>query len=224
MPTVLLIRHAQASFGASSYDLLSERGHLQAAALRRSLERRRIPAHQVLSGSLSRQSDTARASAGPPALTDSRWNEYDADQVLAHHSTSAARLERAPDDGGPVLTTGEFQVALDAALQRWIEAGSSSGCPEPWPRFLARVNDALDDAIGTLGRGQTALVFTSGGVIAALAAFLIGAPAVAFVALNRVAVNTAITKITIGARGRTLISYNDHGHLEEADPSLVTYR
>lgn len=224
MPTVLLIRHAQASFGASSYDLLSERGRRQTAVLAQCLGRRRVGADRVVSGALCRQSDTARASTKPRPSIDARWNEYDADLVLAHHSTSTARLERAEDAAGPVLTPAEFQAALDEALQRWVEAGSASDCPETWPQFLTRVDDALDDVIGPLGRGQTALVFTSGGVIAALAASLIGAPSEAFVLLNRVAVNTAITKIAIGRRGRTLISYNDHSHLEEADPSLVTYR
>lgn len=42
--------------------------------------------------------------------------------------------------------------------------------------MLIRVNDALDNVISTLGPGQTAFVFSSGGVIAALAACLIGVP------------------------------------------------
>jgi len=61
-------------------------------------------------------------------------------------------------------------------------------------------------------------------VIAALAASLIGQPEHAFVTLNRVSVNTAITKVIIGSRGKTLVSYNDHSHLEEAGSDLVTYR
>jgi broad specificity phosphatase PhoE len=224
LPTVLLIRHAQASFGASSYDLLSELGHRQAAELGRALARRRIVPDQVVSGSLSRQLDTARASRQPQAAIDARWNEYDADLVLAHHSTSTARLEHAPDEPCRVVKPAEFQLALDEALRRWLEAGAASDCPETWPEFLSRINEALSDVTAPLGRGQTALVFSSGGVIAAVAAALINAPAEAFVALNRVAVNTAITKIAVGTRGRTLISYNDHSHLDEADSRLVTYR
>ena len=33
MPSILLVRHAQASFGAADYDVLSERGHEQVTAL-----------------------------------------------------------------------------------------------------------------------------------------------------------------------------------------------
>ena len=47
----------------------------------------------------------------------------------------------------------------------------------------------------------------------------------AFVPLNRVSVNTSITKVIVGSRGKTLVSYNDHSHLEDAGvDDLVTYR
>jgi hypothetical protein len=41
---------------------------------------------------------------------------------------------------------------------------------------------------------------------------------------DEVGVNTGVTKIVIGAAGTSLISLNDHSHLEEVDRSLVTYR
>ena len=62
-------------------------------------------------------------------------------------------------------------------------------------------------------------------MIAALAASLLGLPDRAFVPLNRVSVNTSITKVIVGSRGKTLVSYNDHSHLEDAgNGDLVTYR
>ena len=59
VPTVLLIRHAQASFGTADYDLLSERGHAQTKELVTGLERRGIHADRVVSGGLRRQLETA---------------------------------------------------------------------------------------------------------------------------------------------------------------------
>jgi hypothetical protein len=73
-----------------------------------------------------------------------------------------------------------------------------------------------------LGSGETAIAFTSGGVIAACALAVLGVPDDAFVALNRVAVNGAVTKVISGRRGLSLVSYNEHGHLER--DGLVTYR
>jgi len=62
-------------------------------------------------------------------------------------------------------------------------------------------------------------------VIAGLAASLIGVPERAFVPLNRVSVNASITKVIVGSQGKTLVSYNDHSHLEDAGgDDLVTYR
>ena len=62
-------------------------------------------------------------------------------------------------------------------------------------------------------------------MIAALAASLIGLPERAFVPLNRVSVNTSITKVDRRQPGKTLVSYNDHSHLDDAGGGdLVTYR
>ena len=68
MPSILLIRHAQASFGSADYDVLSDRGHEQAAALVRGLEQRGIVPAQVVSGTLRRQRDTAAPCAAAHGL------------------------------------------------------------------------------------------------------------------------------------------------------------
>jgi broad specificity phosphatase PhoE len=206
VPILLLIRHAQASYGGPDYDVISERGVEQLQVLRRTLESRGIVANRAVTGSLRRQQETARACIGPagPELTvDARWNEYDDDEVLTHHSTTRQRL--------------------DGALQRWIDAGDAGG-GQTWPRFLGRIDEALRDAVRDMGSGQTAFVFSSSGVIAAVAASLLGLAGEAFVVLNRVSVNAAITKVIVGSRGMTLVSYNEHGHLEGPGVGLVTYR
>ncbi len=227
MPIVLLIRHAQASFGAADYDVLSERGHAQVDALQRALARRGVVADRVVTGSLRRQRDTGRPwtdAAGATATTDARWNEYDDGDVLSHHSSIEARLARAATDTGPAISSRDFQVVLDEGLQKWVDAGPTSPALQSWPEFLAEITSALDDLGAGLRSGETGLAFSSSGVIAALAASLIGLPERAFVPLNRVSVNTSITKIIVGSRGKTLVSYNDHSHLEDAGGDLVTYR
>ena len=221
MPTLLLIRHAQASYGGPDYDVISERGLQQLDVLRRTLEQRGIVADRAVTGVLRRQQETARAcvgAAGPGVIVDPRWSEYHDDEVLTHHSTTEQRL-----DGRTTISSRDFQVIMDEALQRWIDAGDAGG-GETWPQFLARINDGLSDAVRDLGSGQTAFAFSSSGVIAALAASLLGLADEAFVVLNRVSVNAAITKVIVGSRGMTLVSYNEHGHLEQAGAGLVTYR
>jgi broad specificity phosphatase PhoE len=42
MPSLLLIRHAQASYGSADYDVLSERGHQQVARMHEALTARGV--------------------------------------------------------------------------------------------------------------------------------------------------------------------------------------
>jgi hypothetical protein len=54
---------------------------------------------------------------------------------------------------------------------------------------------------------------SSAGTIAAVVADLLGLEPEAWAALNRVAVNASITTVVAGRRGRSLVSFNEHGHL-----------
>lgn len=206
MPTVLLVRHGQASFGAEDYDTLSDLGRRQAELVGRRLAgaslRRPVPVH----GSLRRQRDTAAlalASAGITAASsaDPRWDEY-------NHIDLVRRYALAPGDPEP-RTSREFQVVLDAALTAWVEHGDEGG----WPAFAGAVGDALRELVAGLDSGQDAVVFTSAGVIAAICGDLLGTGAAGLVALNRVAVNGAITTLAAGRSGLAVLTFNEHGHL-----------
>lgn len=226
VPTVLLVRHGQASFGAEDYDVLSPTGVRQSEILADSLKRRGIAPSHLIAGSLRRQSETAAPFAEyGEVVVDPRWDEYDANEILMHHAETDVRLDAtgAAGDAPPELTSKGFQAVIEPALAGWIEAGHESPSQNTWPLFAAAGSAALDDLTAALGRGETAIVFTSGGTIAALCAALLEAPD-AFLALNRVLANTGVSKLTIGASGTSLVSINDHSHLEEVDRGLITYR
>jgi broad specificity phosphatase PhoE len=180
---------------------------------------------RVVCGDLRRQRDTAvpcAAAAGVEVEIDSRWNEYEDRDILTHHGTIPAGLERHAGDAS--LTSREFQEILNEALRGWVMAGASSACSERWPEFIDRATAALGDVASGLERGQTAIVVSSGGVIAALSASLLALAPEALIAFNHVSINTGISKITIGRGGMTLISTNEHAHLEEAGGALISYR
>jgi broad specificity phosphatase PhoE len=220
-----LIRHAQASFGAADYDVLSERGHRQVDALVAGLDRRGIVAARVISGDLRRQLDTATPCAARHDLEvqiDPRFNEYVDRDILTHHSSVPAGLEHHAGDAQ--LSSRAFQEILNEALGRWIAAGADGPCREPWPDFIARVSGALEDVADDLTSGQTALIVSSGGVIAALSAKLAALPPEALIAFNHVSLNTGLTKLAVGRGGITLISSNEHAHLDEAGAELISYR
>jgi broad specificity phosphatase PhoE len=227
MPTILLIRHAQGSFGDADYDVLSELGHRQVAALDRAFTRRGVTPSRVVTGSARRHRDTAAlwsGAASSATTVDERWDEYPTDDVLAHHGSTAVRLEQPAGQPGDPVSSREFQDLLDRALSDWIGQGQLSASSQTWPQFAARTAAALEELAAGLRRGEIAFVFTSAGVIAAICSSLLGGAVAAFLRLNRVQVNTGLTKIVHGSRGASLISFNEHSHLETAGGDLLTYR
>ena len=227
MPTILLLRHAQASFGSADYDVLSARGHEQTAALVQDLECRGLRIARVISGSLARQRDTAgpvAVACGQTLEIDPRLDEYDSGDLLSHHSSSAVRQARPPGAAVPELTSKAFQDVLEMALENWIAAGASGPAREPWDAFAARTVGSCRELAAELGSGETAVACTSGGVISAVATGLLAVPARTFIALNRVTINTGITTLAHGRSGTTLVSFNEHAHLQRPDGSLLTYR
>jgi broad specificity phosphatase PhoE len=113
------------------------------------------------------------------------------------------------------------QVLLDAALRSWVHDPDGG-----WGDFAGGASAALRGLVADLegDRGRDAVVFTSGGVVAAVCAELLGLGADGVVALNRVTVNGGITKLVVGRGGVSLVAFNDHAHFEGAYRELLTYR
>ena len=88
--------------------------------------------------------------------------------------------------------------------------------------FAGRCNAAIDRIAGGLSSGETALVFTSAGPISAVAQRCLGVPNDRVPQLNRLIVNSSVTKLVVGAGGVRLSVFNDHAHVE--DRRLLTYR
>lgn len=227
LPTLILIRHGQGSFGGVNYDILSETGVAQAQAVTHDLVHRGTRVDRVVSGALGRQQGTAEPIAvafGRSLQTDPRWDEYDSDDILEHHSTSLVRQDRKAGSPAPEVSSREFQLVLERALLQWLAAGKASPCAESWPAFAARVSAALRELGRDLGPGETGVVCTSGGVLAALCVGLLAVAPETFVAFNRVTVNAGVTRVAYGRRGATLISFNEQAHLLGPGPPLSTYR
>jgi broad specificity phosphatase PhoE len=226
VPTVLLVRHAQASFGSADYDVLSPVGVEQTELLAAALARRDLKVTRIAAGTARRQRDTAEPLALARRLeveVDERWNEYETEEVLAHHGQEAVSLA-GTGSAGEEITSREFQAVLDGALGAWVSSAAETTAATSWPHFLKSRTSALGEFASALGSGETGLVFTSGGVIAALGAELLGGHADLFPRLNRVLVNTGITKLAIGRAGTSLISFNEHAHIDDEGGALLTYR
>lgn len=211
MGVIYLVRHGQAPWGAEDYDVLSEQGRAQARAVGTELRRRQVEPRLVLTGTLRRQRDTA-AEACPqlPAHEDERWNEYDSAELLRRFA------------GQDAVTTAPSQDLLEQSLGSWgADAGDGPGS---WYRFRQRIDDAMHEVRGELGKGESAVVFTSGGVISAVVASVLRLDIHGFIALNRVTANASISKVAIGRSGANLLCFNDHAHFEADGRTLLTYR
>ena len=218
MGVILLVRHGQASWGAADYDQLSPQGEEQGGVVGAALAARGVTPTRVLGGTLRRHGQTARAAverAGwDTALEeDPDWNEFDHVQMLEVHGP--------PESAEAELTRQAFDTWFDQAAERWVSGHYDDDYDEPFHAFSARVDRALRRTAAGLGSGETAVVFTSGGPISWVAATLLGGGVDMWMRLNPVTVNASVSKVVVGARGTTLVSLNDHSHLE---PDLVTYR
>ena len=225
MPTIVLIRHGQASFGAEDYDALSPGGHAQARVLARELGRGGRPVARIVSGSLRRQRETAQPTAsmlGLPVAIDARLDECDMDEILACHSHTEVRTDARRD--GAQVSSAEFQRLLEAGMRTWIAARDASAAAETWPQFQARTRAAVAELAAGLPSGTAGLSFTSAGVIAAVCVSILGVADETLVALNRVSVNGALTLVASGRSGLSLVSFNEHRHLEHDPTTTVTLR
>jgi broad specificity phosphatase PhoE len=215
---ILLVRHGQASWGAADYDNLSDAGHEQGRMLGAALAARGLRPTHLVSGSMRRHGQTAAqlldgAGWDLDVRVDEEWNEFDHVQMLEVHG--------GPEGEEGQLTRQQFDTWFDAATERWTAGGHDDDYDEPFHVFRARVESALRRTASSLGSGDVAVVCTSGGPISWVAASLLGGGVDMWMRLNPVVVNTSVTKIVVGRSGTTLVSLNDHGHLE---PDHVTYR
>jgi broad specificity phosphatase PhoE len=231
MSVVLLVRHGQASFGSDDYDALSEVGHEQARILGRDLAARGVIPTRIIRGELRRHRETAEGileglgsvAADIPVVVDAGWDEFDFDHVLRVHTPSeeSKTVMAGVGELPPERQRAVFQAFFEEATARWTGGAADHEYVESFPAFTARVVAALERAAeATTG---TDLVVSSGGPIGLVTSQILAGDASLWPQLNRVAVNTAVTKVISGRGGLHLSTFNAHTHLEH-DRTLVTYR
>lgn len=235
MAQIYLVRHGQASADTDDYDQLSRLGLKQARLLGDWFAQRGEPVSQVISGGQCRHQQTADAflAALPPVLQpvrgyqiDPGFDEFDHVDVLRRYQPGLdndAALRRYLEARGD--TRSAFHHLLVAASERWLSGLHDDEYLETWDGFTRRCIAAFDRVVGALERGQSAVVFTSGGAITAICQHLLGIPNDRAFEVNWLMANTAVTRF-LQQPGRVTLSYlNSQAHLEHAGMSShVTYR
>lgn len=228
MSVLLLTRHGQASAGKRNYDALSKVGHQQADLLGRTWAERGTVPDVIVRGELVRHRQTAEgivAGLGVevPVTVDAGWDEFDFGHVVGVHkplyknrALMVADLVRA----GKGRPGAAYQQVFEAATARWVSGEFDDEYEESFPAFVERIEGALHRT--ALNNSGTVAVVTSGGPIAVATSLALAGDSSLWAPLNRVSVNTAVTKMLSGSRGLSLSTYNEHAHLEH--DRLLTYR
>jgi broad specificity phosphatase PhoE len=234
MATIHLLRHGQASFGSRNYDQLSELGQRQSQVLGGHLGGLGLRYDVMISGTLSRQQDTARhartqlAGELPELQTDAAFNEYDADGLFRAYLPRVLREDPALAAAPQKLSQDRrlFQQAFIGVTRLWVEGATPEhGELEPWKTFETRVHDGLQRLSAAYGKDAHVAVFTSGGVIAVGAAAALELSPQRTLQLNWGIYNASITEIRFRRSGPFLLGFNNITHLRlAADPALITHR
>ncbi len=230
MSVVYVVRHGQASFGAEEYDQLTDLGLEQARALGEALRTRAPELNRAVCGSRERHRGTARAclaalGSKAPIQIDSSFDEFDHRELLARYDPRYADLQvLAAELAHDLAPVKAFDRIFERAIDRWVASPDGAGYSQSYAAFRARCLDGLARLGEALERDAAALVVTSGGPIAVLAAELLGVPPEAGFRLRFGLANCGLTRIVVTRRGPRLSSLNEQGHLERAAGNLVTLR
>jgi broad specificity phosphatase PhoE len=219
MGDIYLVRHGQVVFGGDGYDSLSPDGERQSAAVGAALAARGVATEHMFVGSMNRHRQTAELAGGAAGWraapeVDAGWDEFDHVSVL----TAAGALAKGDRSLSGPDTLRRF---FGHAIPRWSSGRHDDDYAETFRGFSSRVMDTLQRLARELASDESAVVFTSAGVIGWAAASLLGASEQQWLKLIPVGVNGGVTRIRVTGGSPELVSYNEHAHLGHV---LVTYR
>ena len=229
MTTIIAVRHAQASFGAANYDLLSPRGEEQARLLGAWFKQIGLRPDAVVVGGLVRHEQTAKIalnemSRGAELAVSDFFREFDSRDVMERHAPGFRDRHHARVKAGEIGTHEDYHEVFVQGIQRWV-----SGCHDPeyrqsWPAFRDRVHQGLRDLIEAYAGVETVLLVTSGGPLTVLFQVMTGMSNTAVFDMGYSLLNCGLSRMqTVGGQLK-LRSFNAVPHLEIArDPSLITY-
>jgi broad specificity phosphatase PhoE len=238
MSTMVLVRHAQATPFEADTDRLTELGVRQAETLADFWLETGVEFDEIHTGTLQRQTRTARVVADrmhaarrpwPESTVSIGFNEYDGDGILDVLAEKLASddadfrvlLDAARDARGTAEQNRHFQRMIEHVADRWQRGDLVDLTVESRPDFCARVDAAIDRVLDG-GSGRHVAVFTSGGVIGRTLQRVLRAPDETALALNWRIRNASLTQLTFSGRRVSLDTFNVTAHLQVA--GLATHR
>lgn len=239
MSLLYLVRHAQASFLQENYDRLSLVGEQQATILGEYWAARKLKFDRVAVGPCRRHQHTAQLVAQAyqasdqkfPSLQEfSEFDEYQAEAVLKRAlpellatDESIAELQAAFKSSATHFEQRKhFRKLFEAVINKWVRAEISPKDVESWQEFKTRVNSGLKRFLSQGQRGETVVIFTSGGPIAIAIQTALNLSDESALGVSWMSQNSSWSEFLYGADRFTLSTFNSRPHLE--DPAMLTYR
>jgi len=167
---IILIRHGQASFGASDYDLLSELGKKQADITGRFFDNAGIHFDAAYSGTLKRQKQTAdivlNSGNAVSVQIAEAFDEYDFMAIIRSQIPDLSKKD--PDllkeSDNISINDAVFDKYFGKIMKRWAFGVNDKPGVETFSHFTQRVIRGINTAAAD-NPGKTTAIFTSGGVI-----------------------------------------------------------
>ncbi|OFE11180.1 hypothetical protein PHACT_15170 [Pseudohongiella acticola] len=221
MSQLYLVRHGQASFGAANYDQLSPLGYQQAQWLGEHFRALNIQFDRVVTGSLSRQQQTAQAildgnAQSLPLNVDEGFNEFDFHGLARIYCRFSEIPVPGTANGGR-----EFFQMLRKAMIAWsrgelhaVDSEPGDLALETWDQFHDRVHDALQQLIAR-EQDETVLAVSSGGAMAMVLSQVLHCGVDTLINLNMQTRNTGVHHLFYNQRGFQLAGFNALAHLQQ---------
>jgi broad specificity phosphatase PhoE len=237
MSVLLFVRHGQASFQSSDYDLLSPIGERQSQLLGTYWASGNMVFDHVYVGPRRRHQQTHDAVASVYRERGLSWPdpvvlpELDEYQVLRliDRQLLPVFMERNPllrelatdfvEKGD--RTSERFQTFFVRIVRLWVRGELDGVDIEPWTDFRARVETAIEKITEGVCKGKTIVVFTSGGPLAVATGRALGLGDEKTWELSWVVRNAAYAEFFFSDGRFSLSAFNTIPHLN--NPDLLTY-
>jgi broad specificity phosphatase PhoE len=247
MATMLLIRHAQASYFEENYDRLSSLGESQARLLGELWAGRGIEVTRVFTGPRVRQVRSAELCGERYSASGRRWPVpvvlEDLDEMriepifreqmpelFERHAHLRALGDSMLAAEGDEARARIFDRLFEGVVTMWVKGQLAAPGVETWPQFRSRVDRGLRAAQefrseGNLARapsGRTVAVFTSAGVITAATQQALALDDDKALALAWHLRNSSVSEFLFSGERWSLRSFNSVPHLDDSE--MITYR
>jgi len=239
MSRLFVVRHAQASFLEPNYDKLSSLGETQARLLGEYWAGHGETFDRACTGPRVRQKETARfvgeaykkAKLNFPDLVEMpEFDEYQGEavlkeslpQLLKTDGTIRELYQAFQESRDDQARRKSFQKLFELIVCRWVDGEILLQDVEPWDDFRVRVNRGLTTFLNGGGRGERAVVFSSGGPIGLAVQRALDLSPQNTLRVSWMAQNCSFSEFLYSRDRFTLTTFNSFPHLDQQ--SLQSYR